>query len=188
MAICKLILSDSVAPTASNAPAPSSSSSSSSSHSAAAGCQQSLVIVDNPYTSISPNNHHHHQTSSPTSSSSPSSVSSMQHSSSSSASSSSSSSSSASSSKYNISIVDLLTGECLREIVFNGDIIELKSNSSLLCVNSWNRLDAFDLNTFEHRFTLNTCYSQISKSTGKQINPFSLGNRWIAFADNKVIY
>lgn len=90
--------------------------------------------------------------------------------------------------KYNISFVNVFSGECLREIVFNGDILEIKSNADLFCINSWNRIDAFDLNTFEHRFSLNTCYSQVSKSTGKQINPFALGHRWIAFADNKVKY
>lgn len=88
--------------------------------------------------------------------------------------------------KHNISILNLFNGECIREIVFNGDILEMKSNSDLLCVNSWNRIDAFDLSSFEHRFSINSCYSQISKSTGKTINPFALGDRWIAFADNKV--
>ena len=85
-----------------------------------------------------------------------------------------------------ISIVNLLNGECLHKILFNGTVLEMKSNADLLCVNSWNRIDAFDLNTFEHRFSLNSCYSQISKSSGKTTNPFALGNRWLAFADNKV--
>jgi hypothetical protein len=88
--------------------------------------------------------------------------------------------------KYSISIVNLLNGETLNEIVFNGDILEMKSNAHILCINSWNRIDAFDLSTFEHRFSINTCYSQVSKSTGQTINPFALGHRWIAFADNKV--
>lgn len=89
--------------------------------------------------------------------------------------------------KYSISIVNLLNGETLNEIVFNGDILEMKSNAHILCINSWNRIDAFDLSTFEHRFSINTCYSQVSKSTGQTINPFALGHRWIAFADNKVM-
>ena len=88
--------------------------------------------------------------------------------------------------KYKISIINLLNGECVHETVFNGNVIELKSNSDLLCVNSWNRIDAFDLNTFEHRFSINSCYSQVSQSTGQVKNPFSLGHRWLAFADNKV--
>ena len=87
-----------------------------------------------------------------------------------------------------ISIVNLLNGECLHKILFNGTVLDMKSNADLLCVNSWNRIDAFDLNTFEHRFSLNSCYSQISKSSGKTTNPFALGNRWLAFADNKVDY
>lgn len=85
-----------------------------------------------------------------------------------------------------ISILNLLTGECLHEITFNGEVLEMKSNSHLLCVNSWNRIDAFDLETFEHRFSINSCYSQISKSSGQQTNPFAIGDRWLAFADNKV--
>ena len=85
-----------------------------------------------------------------------------------------------------ISILNLLTGECLHEITFNGEVLEMKSNGHLLCVNSWNRIDAFDLETFEHRFSINTCYSQISKSSGQQTNPFAIGDRWLAFADNKV--
>ena len=84
-----------------------------------------------------------------------------------------------------ISIINLLTGDCLHEILFNGDVLEMKSNANLLCVNSWNRIDAFDLTTFEHRFSINSCFSQISKSSGKTTNPFTLGNRWLAFADNK---
>lgn len=87
--------------------------------------------------------------------------------------------------KYKISIINLITGECLHETTFNGNVIELKSNSDVLCVNSWNRIDAFDLNTFEHRFSINTCYSQVSQSTGQVKNPFALGQRWLAFADNK---
>jgi hypothetical protein len=87
--------------------------------------------------------------------------------------------------QHQISIVNLMNGECLHEILFNGDVLEMKSNANLLCVNSWNRIDAFDLTTFEHRFSLNSCYSQVSKSSGKTTNPFTLGNRWLAFADNK---
>ena len=70
--------------------------------------------------------------------------------------------------------------------MFNGDVLEMKSNAHLLCINSWNRIDAFDLNRFEHRFSINCCYSQVSKSTGQSINPFALSSRWLAFADNKV--
>ena len=88
--------------------------------------------------------------------------------------------------RYNISIVNLVTGDLLREIIYNGEILDLKSNSNILCVNSWNRIDGFDLTTFEHKFTINNCYSQVSKSTGRLINPISLGSRWLAFADNKV--
>jgi len=84
-----------------------------------------------------------------------------------------------------IAIVNMLNGECLHEILFNGIVLEMKSNNDLLCVNSWNRIDAFDLSTFEHRFSLNSCFSQISKSSGMSTNPFSLGNRWLAFADKK---
>ena len=90
--------------------------------------------------------------------------------------------------QHQISIVNLINGKCLHEILFNGDVLEMKSNANLLCVNSWNRIDAFDLATFEHRFSINSCFSQISKSSGKTTNPFTLGNRWLAFADNKVIF
>lgn len=89
--------------------------------------------------------------------------------------------------KYQINIINLINGLTLNEIVYNGDVLDLKSNANILCVNSWNRIDAFDITgTFEHLFSINTCYSQISKSTGQIINPMALGNRWLAFADNKV--
>lgn len=84
-----------------------------------------------------------------------------------------------------IAIVNLLNGEFLHEILFNGTVLDMKSNADLLCVNSWNRIDAFDLNTFEHRFSLNSCYTYVSKSNGKSTNPFALGSRWLAFADKK---
>ncbi|RMZ95876.1 breast carcinoma-amplified sequence, partial [Brachionus plicatilis] len=84
-----------------------------------------------------------------------------------------------------IMFVNLITGECLKEIVYDGLIIDLKSNADFLCVNSFNRIDAFDLVRFEHQFSIETCYSQISNSTGNLINPIALGHRWIAFADNK---
>jgi hypothetical protein len=90
--------------------------------------------------------------------------------------------------KYNISVVNLANGETVREIIYNGEILELKSNASLLIVNSWSRIDAFDLSTYEHRFTVTTCFSQVSKSTGRLINPIALGHRWLAFADTKVSY
>ena len=84
-----------------------------------------------------------------------------------------------------IALINLLNGECLHDILFNGIVLDMKSNADLLCVNSWNRIDAFDLNTFEHRFSLNSCFSQVSKSSGKSTNPFTLGSRWLAFADKK---
>jgi hypothetical protein len=89
-----------------------------------------------------------------------------------------------------ISIIDLLTGECIHEFLFNGVVYELKSNGDLLCVSSYNRIDAFDLNSesFEHRFSIDTCCSYVSKSTGMVINTFTLSNRWLAFSDNKVSF
>ncbi len=88
--------------------------------------------------------------------------------------------------QYKIGIVDVLSGNLLHELVFNEEIFDLKSNADILCVNSWNRIDAFDLNSFQHRFTISTCYSHVSKSTGKLLNAFTLSDRWLAFADNKV--
>jgi hypothetical protein len=88
--------------------------------------------------------------------------------------------------KNQINIINLLTGECLHEIIFNGNVLDIKSNSNILCVSTWNRIDAFDLVYFKHKFSINSCYSQISKSTGRRTNPFALGSRWLAFADNKV--
>lgn len=88
--------------------------------------------------------------------------------------------------QYKIGIVDVLSGNLLHELIFNEEIFDLKSNADILCVNSWNRIDAFDLNSFQHRFTINTCYSHVSKSTGKLLNAFTLSDRWLAFADNKV--
>lgn len=88
--------------------------------------------------------------------------------------------------KNSIMFVNLTTGDCLKEIVYDGLIIDLKSNADILCVNSFNRIDAFDLYRFEHQFSIETCYSQISNSNGSLMNPIALGPRWIAFADNKV--
>ena len=87
--------------------------------------------------------------------------------------------------KYQISIVDALSGACVHETTFHGHVIELKSNGDVLCVNSWGRVDAFDLRTFEHRFAVTGCYSQASKSSGEIKNALALGHRWLAFADAK---
>ena len=70
----------------------------------------------------------------------------------------------------------MLDGDNLHEITFNGEISELKFNSDLLWVN---------LNSFEHRFSITTCASHVSKSTGQIINPFALNSRWLAFTDKK---
>ncbi len=58
--------------------------------------------------------------------------------------------------------------------------------------NGQNQLDAFDINSrqqpYEHVFTINTCYVSPTIATAipsKYYNPFALGSRWLAFADNK---
>ncbi len=58
-----------------------------------------------------------------------------------------------------------------------------------------NSIDAYDmLNNFEHRFKINTCYSNINQQSSQNIqqqvkpsyNPFAIGSRWLAFADSRV--
>ena len=88
--------------------------------------------------------------------------------------------------QHQISIVNLANGECVHEILFKGTVLEMKSNGNLLCVSSRGRIDAFDLTTFEHRFSVDSCFPYTSKSTGRVSNSFALGHRWLAFADIKV--
>jgi hypothetical protein len=54
-------------------------------------------------------------------------------------------------------------------------------------INGQNQIDAFDTcRNYEHKFAVNTCYTPVPSSPySAKYNPFALGSRWLAFADDK---
>lgn len=77
----------------------------------------------------------------------------------------------------------LKTGEIVHNIKFSSEIAEVFSNRRVVVVSFREKLAAFDACNLEARFTVTSCYP----SPGVHANPVSLGNRWLAYADQRCV-
>ena len=80
--------------------------------------------------------------------------------------------------KYNMQ-----SGEVVQNIQFNSEIADVLANRRVVVVAFREKLAAFDACNLEARFTVTNCYP----SPGVHANPIALGDRWLAYADQRLV-
>ncbi|MEQ2232490.1 Breast carcinoma amplified sequence 3, partial [Ilyodon furcidens] len=80
-------------------------------------------------------------------------------------------------------LYSLRTGEMVKSIQFKTPIYDLHCNKHILVVSLQEKIAAFDSCTFTKKFFVTSCYP----CPGPCLNPIALGNRWLAYAENKLI-
>lgn len=81
------------------------------------------------------------------------------------------------------SFISLKSGEVVHNIKFNSEVDHIVANRRVVIVAFREKLVAFDACNLEPRFTVTTCYP----SPGVHVNPISLGDRWLAYADQQFV-
>ncbi len=72
----------------------------------------------------------------------------------------------------------------VHNIKFNSEIADLTVNRRVVIAAFREKLAVFDACTLrEPRFTITTCYA----SPGVHVNPIALGDRWLAYADQRLM-
>ncbi|XP_036341369.1 LOW QUALITY PROTEIN: uncharacterized protein LOC118750750 [Rhagoletis pomonella] len=82
-----------------------------------------------------------------------------------------------------LNFVSLKTGKQVKTIKFKNPILDVLANRSSLVAVFHERLAVFDAGTLEDRLSITTCYP----SPGINPNPVALGQRWLAYAEQKLI-
>ncbi|XP_039612668.1 breast carcinoma-amplified sequence 3 isoform X2 [Polypterus senegalus] len=82
-----------------------------------------------------------------------------------------------------VDLYSLRTGEMVKSIQFKTSIYDLHCNKRILLVVLQEKIAAFDSCTFTKKFFVTSCYP----CPGPNLNPVSLGSRWLAYAENKLI-
>lgn len=71
----------------------------------------------------------------------------------------------------------------VHNIKFNSEIVDIVVNRRVVVTTFKEKLAVFDACSLEARFTITSCYP----SPGVVANPISLGDRWLAYADQKLV-
>uniref|UniRef100_A0A3P8UVE5 BCAS3 microtubule associated cell migration factor n=1 Tax=Cynoglossus semilaevis TaxID=244447 RepID=A0A3P8UVE5_CYNSE len=82
-----------------------------------------------------------------------------------------------------VDLYSLRTGEMVKSIQFKTPIYDLHCNKHILVISLQEKIAAFDSCTFTKKFFVTSCYP----CPGPSLNPISLGSRWLAYAENKLI-
>ncbi|XP_063060938.1 breast carcinoma-amplified sequence 3 isoform X2 [Engraulis encrasicolus] len=82
-----------------------------------------------------------------------------------------------------VDLYSLRTGEMVKSIQFKTPIYDLHCNKRILVVSLQEKIAAFDSCTFTKKFFVTSCYP----CPGPNLNPIALGERWLAYAENKLI-
>ena len=75
------------------------------------------------------------------------------------------------------------SGEIVQNIQFNSEIADVLANRRIVVIAFREKLAAFDACNLEARFTVTNCYP----SPGVHANPIALGDRWLAYADQRLV-
>ena len=78
---------------------------------------------------------------------------------------------------------NMKSGEVVQNIQFNSEIADVLANRRVVVVAFREKLAAFDACNLEARFTVTNCYP----SPGVHANPIALGDRWLAYADQRLV-
>uniref|UniRef100_A0A0P4WED6 BCAS3 WD40 domain-containing protein n=1 Tax=Scylla olivacea TaxID=85551 RepID=A0A0P4WED6_SCYOL len=82
-----------------------------------------------------------------------------------------------------VSFISLKTGEQVKIIKFKHPVHDIQANKNIVVITFLEKLAVFDASTLEDTFTVTTCYP----SPGPSVNPIALGDRWLAYADRRLI-
>eukprot|EP00094_Tigriopus_californicus_P011925 TCALIF_11520-PA protein Name:"Similar to rudhira Breast carcinoma-amplified sequence 3 homolog (Drosophila melanogaster)" AED:0.12 eAED:0.12 QI:210/0.88/0.7/1/0.77/0.6/10/0/1394 len=82
-----------------------------------------------------------------------------------------------------VSFLSLKTGEQVHNIKFNSEIADIVVNRRVVVISFREKFALFDACSLDARFTITSCYP----SPGVHSNPISLGDRWLAYADQKLV-
>ncbi|XP_076139237.1 BCAS3 microtubule associated cell migration factor [Alosa pseudoharengus] len=82
-----------------------------------------------------------------------------------------------------VDLYSLRTGEMVKSIQFKTPIYDLHCNKRILVVSLQEKIAAFDSCTFTKKFFVTSCFP----CPGPNLNPIALGDRWLAYAENKLI-
>ncbi|KAJ8280943.1 hypothetical protein GJAV_G00061330 [Gymnothorax javanicus] len=82
-----------------------------------------------------------------------------------------------------VDLYSLRSGEMVKSIQFKTSIYDLYCNQWILVVVLQEKIAAFDSCTFAKKFFVTSCYP----CPGPNLNPIALGDRWLAYAENKLI-
>ncbi|XP_051934835.1 breast carcinoma-amplified sequence 3 isoform X2 [Hippocampus zosterae] len=80
-------------------------------------------------------------------------------------------------------LYSLRTGELVKSIQFKTQIYDLHCNEHILAISLQEKIAAFDSCNLTKTFFVTSCYP----CPGPNLNPVALGNRWLAYAENKLI-
>ncbi|XP_071744399.1 LOW QUALITY PROTEIN: BCAS3 microtubule associated cell migration factor [Lepeophtheirus salmonis] len=81
------------------------------------------------------------------------------------------------------SFMSLKTGEQVHNIKFNSEISDIVVNRQVIVILFKEKLAVFNARNLEAVFTISSCFP----SPGIDINPIALGDRWLAYADKKMM-
>ncbi|XP_068228212.1 BCAS3 microtubule associated cell migration factor-like isoform X2 [Palaemon carinicauda] len=82
-----------------------------------------------------------------------------------------------------VTFISLKTGEQVKTIKFKHPIHDIHANKNVIVISFPEKLAVFDATTLEDTFTISTCYP----CPGPSVNPVSLGDRWLAYADRRLV-
>ncbi|XP_050727416.1 BCAS3 microtubule associated cell migration factor-like isoform X2 [Eriocheir sinensis] len=82
-----------------------------------------------------------------------------------------------------VSFISLKTGEQVKIIKFKHPVHDIQANKNIVVITFLEKLAVFDASTLDDTFTVTTCYP----SPGPSVNPIALGDRWLAYADRRLI-
>nr|XP_045610030.1 BCAS3 microtubule associated cell migration factor-like isoform X2 [Procambarus clarkii] len=82
-----------------------------------------------------------------------------------------------------VSFISLKTGEQVKTIKFKHPVYDINANKNVVVIAFPEKLAVFDAASLEDTFTVTTCYP----CPGPSVNPIALGDRWLAYADRRLI-
>ncbi|XP_045763309.1 uncharacterized protein LOC123866036 isoform X2 [Maniola jurtina] len=86
-----------------------------------------------------------------------------------------------------LSFISIRGGEQVKSIKFKNPILDVLANKRSVVVSFSERFAVFDAATLEDRLAITTCYPCPCPLGGNSpINPLTLGDRWLAYADKKL--
>ncbi|XP_011702373.1 PREDICTED: uncharacterized protein LOC105458606 [Wasmannia auropunctata] len=82
-----------------------------------------------------------------------------------------------------VNFISLKTGEPVHSVGFKHPVCDVLANRRSVVITLLEKIAVFDARTLQNNITITTCYA----SPGPNPNPVSLGTRWLAYSEKKLI-